>query len=284
MARVEEPLSEQMDLQLEDNEQLVSIDELSDKPKAAEPVQATADVEEDKPEGQQEEQEPSLDMPDKYQGKSIEQIVKMHQEAEKLVGRQSSEVGELRKIVDEFIKSKADEASNTTSPNNEESEVDFFEDPKKAVTNAISNSTEIKQMQELIAKQRQNEVLNLLSQKHPDYMQVIEDPAFGEWVKGSNVRVELLQRADYYDFEAADELLSFWKERKGSVSKAKDVNNKDREQQRKAATTGGKGSGEPISRKIYRRTDIVNLITTNPEKYYANIDEIQKAYEEGRVR
>jgi len=134
MARVEEPLSEQMNLQLEDNEQLVSIDELSDKPKAAEPVQATADVEEDKPEGQQEEQEPSLDMPDKYQGKSIEQIVQMHQEAEKLVGRQSSEVGELRKIVDEFIKSKADEASNTTSPNNEESEVDFFEDPKKAVT------------------------------------------------------------------------------------------------------------------------------------------------------
>ena len=35
MARVEEPLSEQMDLQLEDNEQLVSIDELSYKPKAA---------------------------------------------------------------------------------------------------------------------------------------------------------------------------------------------------------------------------------------------------------
>jgi hypothetical protein len=49
MARVEEPLNEQMELQLEDNEQLVSIDELSDKPKAAEPVQATAYVEEDKP-------------------------------------------------------------------------------------------------------------------------------------------------------------------------------------------------------------------------------------------
>lgn len=280
MARVEEPLNEQMELQLEDNEQLVNIDELSDKPKAAEQVQATAEVEEDKPEEQPEEQP---DIPDKYKGKSIEQIVQMHQEAEKLVGRQSSEVGELRKIVDEFIKSKASEASNT-SPNNEESEIDFFEDPKRAVTNAISNSTEIKQMQELIAKQRQNEVLNMLSQKHPDYMQVIEDPAFGEWVKGSNVRVELLQRADSYDFEAADELLTFWKERRDMVSKAKDVNDKDREQQRKAATTGGKGSGEPVSRKIYRRQDIVNLIRTNPEKYYANIDEIQKAYEEGRVR
>lgn len=279
MARVVDPLSEQMSLQLEDDEQLVSIDDLpTSEPKAAEDIQETAEVE-SKPE---EQQEPVSEVPNKYQGKSIEEIVQMHQEAEKLVGRQSSEVGELRKIVDDFIKTKANEAN--TSPNQAATEVDFFEDPKTAVSNAISNSTEIKQMKELIAKQRQSEVLTLLSQKHPDYMQVIEDPAFSEWVKGSNVRIELLQRADSYDFDAADELLSFWKDRKEFVSKAQSVNDKDRDMQRKAATTGGKGSGEPSSRKIYRRTDIVNLIRDNPEKYYANIDEIQKAYEEGRVR
>jgi len=279
MARVVDPLNEQISLQLEDDEQLVSIDDLpTSEPKAAEDIQETAEVE-SKPE---EQQEPVSEVPDKYQGKSIEEIVQMHQEAEKLVGRQSSEVGELRKIVDDFIKTKADEAN--TSPNQAATEVDFFEDPKTAVSNAISNSTEIKQMQELIAKQRQSEVLTLLSQKHPDYMQVIEDPAFSEWVKGSNVRIELLQRADSYDFDAADELLNFWKDRKEFVSKAQSVNDKDRDMQRKAATTGGKGSGEPSSRKIYRRTDIVNLIRDNPEKYYANIDEIQKAYEEGRVR
>ena len=279
MARVVDPLNEQMSLQLEDDEQLVSIDDLpTSEPKAAEDIQETAEVE-SKPE---EQQEPVSEVPDKYQGKSIDEIVQMNKEAEKLVGRQSSEVGELRKIVDDFIKTKADEAN--TSPNQAATEVDFFEDPKTAVSNAISNSTEIKQMQELIAKQRQSEVLTLLSQKHPDYMQVIEDPAFSEWVKGSNVRIELLQRADSYDFDAADELLNFWKDRKEFVSKAQSVNDKDSDMQRKAATTGGKGSGEPSSRKIYRRTDIVNLIRDNPEKYYANIDEIQKAYEEGRVR
>ena len=36
------------------------------------------------------------DIPDKYKGKSTAEIVRMHQEAEKLLGRQSSEVGELR--------------------------------------------------------------------------------------------------------------------------------------------------------------------------------------------
>ena len=46
-------------------------------------------------------EQPSL--PDKYQGKSLEEVVQMHQEAEKLLGRQSSEVGELRKVVDAAV-------------------------------------------------------------------------------------------------------------------------------------------------------------------------------------
>ena len=43
------------------------------------------------------------DIPDKYKGKSTAEIVRMHQEAEKLLGRQSSEVGELRQVVDNYI-------------------------------------------------------------------------------------------------------------------------------------------------------------------------------------
>ena len=35
-------------------------------------------------------EEPSL--PEKYQGKSLEEVVQMHQEAEKLLGRQSSDI------------------------------------------------------------------------------------------------------------------------------------------------------------------------------------------------
>ena len=56
-------------------------------------------------------EEPTL--PEKYQGKSLEQVVQMHQEAEKLLGRQSSEVGELRKVVDNKVYEKAiDDASD----------------------------------------------------------------------------------------------------------------------------------------------------------------------------
>ena len=39
-------------------------------------------------------------VPDRYRGKSAADIMKMHQEAEKLIDRQSREVGEVRKLAD----------------------------------------------------------------------------------------------------------------------------------------------------------------------------------------
>jgi len=276
MAKVIDPLDNQ-ELNLQEDEELVNL--FGEQEPQQQEEQEAAQVETTAT------QEPESTVPDKYQGKSIEEIVQMHQEAEKLVGRQSSEVGELRKIVDDFIKTKAEETKQEISPNNSmDDEVDFFENPKEAVAKAVAGSTEMKQMQELLAAQKQQEVLSKISAKHPDYMEVIQDPAFGEWVKSSTVRVELLQRADNYDFNAADELLTVWSERKEVVEKAKEVNEQDRKQQRKAATTGGKGSGEPISRKIYKRSDIVQLMISDPERYKANVDEFDRAYREGRVK
>jgi hypothetical protein len=275
MARVIEPLDSQQELNLQGDEELVNIDEqFTSEKKAAEKTQATAK--------QQEEQQEST-IPEKYQGKSIEEIVQMHQEAEKLVGRQSSEVGELRKIVDDFIKTKVEETKQEVSPQQDESvnDLDFFENPKEAITKAISSSDEVKQMRELLASQQQQTILSKLNEKHPDYVDIVQDGEFAEWVKASQVRMELLKRADAYDFSAADELLSTWKQ----LSGVREVSKQDRKQQIKAASTGsGKGSGEPTTRKIYRRSDIVNLMIKDPERYKANVEEFDRAYREGRVK
>lgn len=275
MARVIEPLDSQQELNLQGDEELVNIDEqFTSEKKAAERTQATAKQ-------PQEQQESTI--PEKYQGKSIEEIVQMHQEAEKLVGRQSSEVGELRKIVDDFIKTKVEETKQEVSPQQEESvnDLDFFENPKEAITKAISSSAEVKQMRELLASQQQQTVLSKLNEKHPDYVDIVQDSEFAEWVRASQVRMELLKRADAYDFSAADELLSTWKQ----LSGVREVSKQDRKQQIKAASTGsGKGSGEPTTRKIYRRSDIVNLMIKDPERYKANVEEFDRAYREGRVK
>ena len=38
----------------------------------------------------------SNEIPEKYQGKSLDDIIKMHQEAEKLIGKQAQEVGDRK--------------------------------------------------------------------------------------------------------------------------------------------------------------------------------------------
>jgi hypothetical protein len=52
---------------------------------------------------QEEPEESSIEdeLPEKYRGKSVKELVEMHQNAEQALGKQSSEVGELRKVVDD---------------------------------------------------------------------------------------------------------------------------------------------------------------------------------------
>jgi hypothetical protein len=51
----------------------------------------------------------------------------------------------------------------------------------------------------------------------------------------------------------------------------------------KAASIGSRGSNEPVSKKKYRRSDIINLMQHDPDKYDALSEEIMLAYQENRV-
>lgn len=278
MTRIVDPLDNQ-ELSLGEDEELVNPFD-TDNPKEQESV---AEVEE-QDESVQEEQKESFELPDKYKDKPVEELVRMHQEAEKLLGRQGAEVGELRKAVDDLLKTKLDEFKGGNEVEDQEEDFDFYENPKEAVNRTLEKSETIQQMKQMLAQQQQAEVLKMIENKYPDYRDTIQNQNFVEWIKASKVRTELFQRADKYDLDAAFELLGNWKELKGTVEKVKEVNEKDRKLQRKAASTGGGGSSEPVSRKIYRRTDLVNLMRTNPRKYMANVEEYDRAYAEGRVK
>ena len=227
-------------------------------------------------------QEPEI--PDKYKGKSAEELVQMHQEAEKLLGRQSSEVGELRKVVDTYIQTQLTEDKQEAPQQVEE--VDWFTDPDKAVDRAIQNHPKIKEAEALTQQYKQSTALSELQRKHPDMQQILQDANFAEWIKASNVRTKLFVAADQqYDHESADELFSLWKERQNIVQQTAVVEQQARKQSVKAASTGNaRGSTESAPKKIYRRADIINLMRTDPDRYAALQPEIMKAYEEKRVR
>lgn len=225
-------------------------------------------------------------IPDKYRNKSIQDIVQMHQEAEKLLGRQSSEVGELRKIVDTFVQGQLAAQSPRPAPQVQEEEIDYFEDPKKAVERAIDNHPAVKQAQEAALHLRQQEAMSKLKTQHPDFQEILQDQGFAEWVKKSKIRQQLFVAAHRnFDFDAADELLSSWKERNQIVKDTAESEKRSRKQQVKTASTGNvAGSSESPSRKVYRRADIIKLMQTDPERYMALAGEIRQAYAEGRVK
>ena len=258
----------------DDNEEITNLNELEQQTKTEEPEEATQQFT-----SEQAEEE----IPEKYKGKSTADIVRMHQEAEKLLGRQSSEVGELRQVVDSYIQTQLDTTQQNEQP---EEDIDFFSDPDKAVDKAIKNHPSIKQAEAVTQQYRKSTATSLLQERHPDMGDILKDDKFAKWIKGSKIRTQLFIQADQqYDHEAADELFTNWKERQQAVEQTA-VNEKTSRKQavKKASTGGAKGSGEASSRKVYRRSDIIKLMQDDPDRYLSLSDEIMQAYQEGRVR
>jgi hypothetical protein len=232
---------------------------------------------------EQPQEQPTL--PEKYQGKSMEEVVQMHQEAEKLLGRQSGEVGELRKVVDDYISTQtiAQAPQQIVEP---EDDIDYFTDPQGAVNRAIENHPKIREAEQYSSQYKQQTALATLSTKHPDMQAILGDPKFAEWIKASKIRTQLFVAADQqYDADSADELFTLWKERKVVTQQTANVEKQARKQTLKAASTGNaRGSSQGTRKKIYRRADIIKLMRTDPDRYTALADEIMAAYAEGRVK
>jgi len=229
--------------------------------------------------------QPVSNIPEKYQGKSLEEVVQMHQEAEKLMGKQSSEVGELRKVVDDYIQAQLSQQQAPVQQQ-EEDDIDFFTDPKSAVSKAIENHPKIREAEEYTQHYKKQSALAQLQSKHPDMQSILQDNKFAEWIKGSKVRTQLFVQADQqYDYDAADELFSLWKERAQVAQQTANVEKQARKQQVKSASTGNaRGTGEGTRKKVYRRADIIKLMKTDPERYQSLSNEIFQAYAEGRVK
>ena len=221
-------------------------------------------------------------IPEKYKGKNIEDVIKMHQEAEKLIGKQAQEVGEVRKLADELLKQSL---SKPTTPTEVEPEIDFFEDPKRAVQKTLESHPDVLAAKQATQELKRMQIQQQLATSHPDFQQIVQDPQFAEWVKSSKVRLALYAKADSeFDYDSADELLSTYKQLKQvKTQQVSDSGKKAVEKGLKAAAVDTGGSGES-SKRVYRRADLIRLRMTDPARYEALESEIMTAYAEGRVK
>lgn len=227
-------------------------------------------------------------VPDKYKGKSLEEIVRMHQEAEKLIGRQAQEVGEVRKLADDLIKQQLNTNKQDTQPSSVDNEIDYFADPDKAVNHAVENNPVVRQLKEQADQQAKAQAAAQLQSKYPNFQEIVSSDDFGNWIKSSKVRLDLFAKANNFDLDSAEELLETYTALKGIKAKQADdtlvkgEETKRNQQLRSAAVQKG-GTGE-VSKPVYKRVDLIRLRMQDPARYNDMQDEIMQAYNEGRVR
>lgn len=219
-------------------------------------------------------------LPDEFKGKTVSEIAGIALHARREMGRQANELGEVRRLADELIKSTLHKPKEQEVGN----EIDFFENPSEAIRRAVETNPTVQNANNYAMQAQRELAKNRMYQLHPDADKIIQDSGFSDWIGKSQIRKQLFQQANDFNVEAADELFSTYKELKAvRTANVSGVEKAARTKSMNAAFVESGGSGE-TSKKIFRRADIMKMMTHDRKKYDALSEQIALAYQEGRVR
>ena len=220
-------------------------------------------------------------IPDKFQGKSTEEIIKSYMELEAQQGRQGAEFGALRKLADTFITQPVNPSHGTTNEPAKVVDINWDDLPEQEKLRVVVDQEIAPFRNEVLALRKDRMEANLKT-AHPDYVDIVRNQDFQKWVVGSEIRKEMFVRSDkQYDFDAANELFNTWKAVSGAKAQAAEA------ERGQAYRDGGMVTNsvtDASPAKIYRRADLINLKIRNPQAYARLAPEIDRAYAEGRVR
>lgn len=219
--------------------------------------------------------QPEPRVPEKFSGKSAEDIARSYEELERKLGAQSEKIRQLESANVSLVDAHRQQSAET--PN----EFDW-DDPVSAIERSVEKA--MRPYAEMVGKAQEQAFINRLNQEHSGWQDSVQNEEFARFISEDPVRVRLYQQAQQLDYDAANSLLrQFEKEsRQEEAAEAAASNALRNEAQLRAASTetGGIGVGD----KIIRRQDIIDLKMRNPNRYDAMLPEIKRAYAEGRVR
>ena len=226
------------------------------------------------------EQEIAPEIPDKYQGKSMEDIIAMHQNSEKELSRQGNELGQLRQLSDKLLEI---DTSNRKEPE-QTTELDWDYDTQAAVESTVNSK--VQSVDAKIDQLEQKLLIDDFKRKHPNYEQDSTKQEFSDWVSSSKYRTGLYNK-NYkgLDLDAAEELMTGWEEYSSTLEEdnsEKEVKQKRKRQLKDASLEKGSSGGS--SKKVFNRTELINMKIYEPHKYESMLQEIELAYREGRVK
>ena len=198
-------------------------------------------------------------LPDKYKGKSVADVVRMHQELEQAYSRQGNELGEYRKL----SLALADTTSRPSIEKVEEKrpEVttdDLFADPAKAIDDVIESHPAVKRARESAENLERQLAQRQFEVNHPSFKDDIVDPEFANWVKANPSLSKLAVRADAYDFEAAHQLMGLWEEKKSIKQNAEKLAKElmEKKEKEKAGTLEGASGADASTEVVLNRAEM----------------------------
>lgn len=239
----------------------------------------------------------TVQIPEKFRGKTLEEVIAAYQNLETLHGRTANELGQTRQSVDQLLQQKrendlrANGAQVTTQAvtPKELTAADLLENPTSALNSYLEQreSATTKELKERLARQEAQLAQQQFVGRHPDWQQETNDPEFANWARQTPYRQSLAARAAQEDLAAADALLSEYKAYKPLLSKST-VQSTNLETARKVGLERTAASGEdtkPTGKVIYRR-DAMALRISDPDKYDSPAfqNELLKAIAEDRYK
>lgn len=255
------------------------------KVREMEPSEVTKQKQEQR---EQEEQNPLAGT--KFEGKSMEDLLESYNNLQSAYGRMANDLGTQRKLTDQLLNLKREEdlSSNEPAPLPEVDTNSLLDNPTQTLDRYISEREARlrKEYDERLSQYESQLQTDRFMQKHPDFMELGQSTKFREWATGDPIRARVANAAAQGDWEAADTLLTQYKQAQANPSAAEAASKEGLEAARKAGTESAASAGASSSDKVYRRADLIELKLRKPHVYSdpAFQNEILKAYSEGRVK
>jgi len=224
---------------------------------AAKQDQLTSEIDE-AAKGTENRQSDNSPLPERFKGKTAEEIAHSYEELERLSSRQGNDLGVMRKTMDEFIKLQSGITSQPEPVDAKPASIDdLYADADAVIRRVVKEETgtRIEQLENQLAKARLDTGMNEFDTKYPGWRKEAESQEFRDWVLQSNYRVRMAQAADQRgDIVAAEDLVVMWRDRKDAKVTQDNV---QRDKALRNATLEQSGPESPYIGESYSRADVV---------------------------
>ena len=240
----------------------------------------------------EERREAGSDLPERFKGKSAEEIAQSYIELERLNSRQAQDLGRMRKTYDEVIELqlRGPDFKQDKPPTKPVEASDLFDDPDRSIRNVAKEEVDarVKSLEQELMQERVARAQATFTTQFPTWQEDVRNPEFLNWIQEKPHRVKLARDADNGDFGAAETLFGTYYDHRES-RKAKETK-EERRQRVKDVSLETAGAGAPDLEQTYSRTALMEKRLAakrgdrNADHWLrTNAESIVIAYEEGRI-